>query len=386
MPDYTNTYYLARLLDKPGTGTGTGTSVPVYGYDCYDCGPADQDLLRWLDLVSNPAVTEADPEPLVPVLGQITPCQKDWEGAERYVDYDMGGGHVRRVSHELTMLLPGMNDCTLDGSTCVYVRLDWNGTDGWEASQDFVAGSATYRVYGVWTGIDEEWFIDYGGCLTGTAVPLSALCSSPLRLSGTGGGGPYGLGCCDAVPAPQQFLVWDKGPPVYAGRAVDVWERPGTGTGTGTNDPAWVPVYLVSECCQEGCPFNPGCCDGVPIDAALDFTFFNLAQDAGSCLASCTPSTISASATSSDGCVTFSVDACPAPNVVCLTCDLADSSADQTRNWDHYRLLVGAGGTTVILPTSGSCTPFSVTFDDVPWTAPGIFGTCTGTVSVTVTR
>lgn len=381
-----SSHYLARHFDRAaGSAPPSGSGFqPVYALGCADCGPADAEPMRLVDMVPQPpelvgdwesklGATEEGPdgiyeEPVAPVYAQVTQCQKDWVGAEEYVEYDMGLGHTRTVSAEMTMLLEGMHDCT--GEACEYVLLEYDEAEGgWTGSLSMSAGTATFMAWGEWNGLVEEWFLDMDGCTGTLTQPLETVCDYPLRLVGTGGGGPFGSSCCTAAPPPSPLYVWEKITPVYMGRLIDA--------------DGSAPVYLVAECCDDGCPFTPGCCDGIPIDAGIDFTIFNIVTTNGSppCARTCSGATVGA--TTSEGCVTWSVTTCSGPHTICFQCSLSASGAAEERGWEHYRILASS---VLYSPTSGSCDPFSVTFDGLPWTSPDPGGACSGTYSVTVTR
>lgn len=401
VPNRTSTNYLGRLVDlvsHDGLSTSAGSLddlyQQVYGYNCRDCDPPQTQVLRYIDNTTQPSVDvgddPADPneEALVPTFAQIQSCQKDWDGPEEYIDYDMGSGYIRRISKELNVLLIGMDDCSIDGETCISVTLTFDpsaglGTGGFTGSVDLLLGTATFDVYGVWTGISEEWFNILGGCPSGGTQPLAGQCVSPLMLSGIGGGGPFGLACCPAVPPPNPYYVWEKIPPRYVGRLIDVVDpAEQSSSSSGENlDP--IPVYLVAECCNTGCPFNPGCCNGISIDDGLFYTIFNIITTNGNppCTRTCTGADVSP--TLSNGCVIWSVTTCPAPHTICLSCNVARSANSGERGWQNYQLFAAG---VYWQPSSGSCEPFSVTFDNIPWTAPSPAGLCSGTYSVTVTR
>lgn len=377
------THFFGRFVHLPGTGTGTGTGTvrQVFVYECqHDCGPHDTDRIRLVDIVPNANVTADDPDPYTPVYGRITPCQKDWEHAERYIDYDMGGGHVRTISEEMTLFMPGMADCTNDRDNCIFQLLEWNGVDGWTGSVVLNNGTASFKVHGSWNGLNEEWFVDYTGCISGTNVPLGVQCERPLILTGTGGGGPFGLSCCDVVPAPEPYYVWEKMPPIYYGRMAHLTE-PGTGTGTGTG--TFIPMFITSECCDVNCPPYVGCCPGIPRDANIDFTVFNVVTTTPNppCTRSCGPG-VTQTPTTASACITFSVDNCAAPNTICLECSGTEEFEDDDENWRNYRIVKSS---VAYPPSSGSCNPFTVTFLNIPWSSPNPAGLCEGTVSVTVT-
>jgi hypothetical protein len=365
-------HYQARLVDVVD-------NTPVYAVECHQCGTADRDISRIIDIVRQPEPIPEGEEALVPVFAQVLPCQKDWVGEEEYTLYDFGGSpYTRSISKEMTIVLQAMNDCVDNGATCIYELLTYSGTNSsWIGGTDLVGGHVGFEVFGTWDGIDEHWYLTLTGCPTVPPAhlpltqPLTMSCQDPLYMEGTGGGGPFTVAnCCDATPAPAVILIWAKIPPIYVARHV----------GMDGNDP----VYASAECCPESCPFNPGCCDGIAINAGLIYTVFNVVTTTPNppCTRSCGPGA-SVSATTSLGCVTFSITNCSGPHTVCLSCSLSASTISHERGWENYRIsLLGND----YPPVAGSCDPFFVTFENIPWTSPSPGGTCSGTCSITVTR
>lgn len=360
---------LGRLVDL--VDDGAGGVAPVYAADPPPgCGPPDTGLMLLVDLIDDGSGG------VVPVYAQVTPCQKDWVETEAYVGHDTGG-LVVRLSREVTVLVTGMEDCTADGSACPEATLVYDeGLGRWAGELALNNGTAAFEFYGVFNGVDVDWFLDLGGCLASSggpgpvAAPLTPDCGWPPRWTGIGGGGPFtGDNCCLASPPPSILYVLGKVPPVYLGRLVDLLPDGSGGA---------VPVYATSESCDL-CVGSQGCCPGVPVDDEVEYTYFNVANATPGCACSGPADSGSPRA---DSCETwgFTSPGCTAPQTCCLVCVPGDVG---DRSWENYRLLVEG---TLYEPSSGSCDPFSVTFDGVPWETADPGGACSGTLSITATR
>lgn len=300
----------------------------------------------------------------------VPECQKDWEETVEMVEHDTGG-LVVTLSREIKLQFVKMEECTTDNSACPYTTLIYDPVRNlWTGELGLDQGTAEFEFYGVWTGFDIEWFLAYLGCAyTGTgsnAAPATVVCTGVGKW-GVTGGSPLS-DCCDGDPVPSVATLTGKMNPIVRGREVDTEQG--------------VRVFLVNECCPDECQESVGCCFGERIDDQLDYTIFNIVQNEPTCTRSCSGATVLPTAI--DGCATWSVTSCPGPHTICLTCDLvAAGSATVQNGWEHYRLYQGG---TYYSPSSGSCDPLSVTFDNLPWTSPDPSGICGGTYSVTVTR
>lgn len=302
----------------------------------------------------------------------VPECQKDWDEEVEYVSHDTGsGGPAVVLSREIKLQFNQMEECTTDNSACPYITLIYDvARNMWTGSIALDTGVAEFEFYGVWNGVDNiDWKLGYYGCAdmgTGSNVAIITVVCTGVGKWTAIGGSPL-INCCDGDPIPSQIVLTGKMNPIVRGREVDVLSG--------------FKVYAINECCPDECQESPGCCFGERIDENIDYTGFNVVNNTGGC--ACASPTFTP--TDSSGCaiMTWGSDArCTGPVSVCLSCQPTGTGTTQ-HGWQFYRLIWGGNS---YAPSSGSCDPLSVTFDNLPWTTASPMGACSGTLSVTVTR
>lgn len=276
------TTYLARLVDlveNRGSTSSSDTDAGVYVYPCIPCGPPDPDLYRLVDIVLEPDPVQRILQPYVPVYATVSPCGKEWESAEDYVEYDMGFGHTRVISRELRARITGPGALGCAGEDCYFFNLDFDsGENGWVANVPFASGTMTVLVYGTFDGFNEFWWYEATGCPTENAFPVGAdvLCDQPLRLlSEFALLGPPVPGACCEYSGTIELMVWALIPPYYLTRFVDmVRDDRSSGSGIGEN----VPVFLSAECCDLPCDPIARCCPGINSGTTVIVMTFEVAS------------------------------------------------------------------------------------------------------------
>ncbi len=405
---------------KLGTPATIGLAVdlnPEVGQDelvaalikeCEECGIPDRGFSPITDLIPNP---DYDPEgegsarePWIYVFGRIPQCGKRWQGPESYIlyDFDTGGSYSRYLSAEFEWYIKNLSDCLtgadLSGHVCreppdnlVFdvVKQRWCG------SYTLLGGTLAVEVFGRIIAGEERWFIQYKGC---TFIPdppedpdsimeFAISCAYPMR--GTAGVTHYvGVGCCNDLlepPSPAwggliQVEIQELIRPISQGIPIDV--RP-------TDEPVR-DVQANGDCCDVDCPLEPGCCNNpIWINAAMSFTLSDFTVECDHTLPmGCAVEDLVVSSTDTSGCVTWNVGLC-LTSTICLQCDYDESTDDDNRGWQHYRLKVtdpGTGTITYFEPVDGSCDPFFLTFNVTQTlTATNVLDPTICTVTYTVT-
>lgn len=335
-------------------------------------------LGRLIDLITVPIVG------LVPVFGQVKTCFKEWEEEVEFGFLDCGDGVPIRMPRELRARFTSFTDCTANYPCPETTLFFEEETTDWRGEIALADGTLGLRFYCEFDPILEEvtFRVDYtGDCVYGglTTSPIIQECESPPSWVTHS----INIECCQGGLQPNPFAtltVYAKNRPVYLARHVDM-----------VNNGGLRPVFAAVEDCEETCPEPPGCCFGVLInDGNTIVTIHSVVQTGGpfDC-SSCSGNTVTIPEGSS--CVVSKlgpgISPCPVSYLFCLTCDFEQSEYDGRSGWEYYRLTYDGSGTEYE-PTSGSCSPLSLTFTNLPWTAPGgPYGVaCFGTFSVTITR
>lgn len=398
-------YYTSRFIDlmmRPAShsdGSSGDDLSRVFGYQCTDCGPAaDTDVMRLIDIVRNPAPDEDHPEPWLPVYAQVATCGKDWKDAYGLIDYDFKGHPTYRrfISSELRVRWEGGTGCFNfhEEQVCIYGDLRYDvGLNEWNNQHNpinAIGGGVIFHIWGETDGVNEFWVYTVSGCQD-IAVPtlFDLTCFQPLR-----GAAPIALqydppACCIA---PNGGLLYFQSlvNPVYIARLVDVVDYGAvSGSSESISGGQNVPVYLAAECCPDVCDPTTGCCDHLNNGfTTLDYIPFDL----------------EASCAGGGGCVLSSVSFPPLLPwqgnilIICSSGEPNTQSGVQVailecvpgnpRGWENFQLRYTGSelGEIIVRPVDGSCDPFFLLFEDLPFqiTLPDST-VCTGTFDLTIT-
>lgn len=345
---------VSRLADRVESASG---ERDVYVWrEGNHCGVPDEPFLAQLtDVVQSPSLGTAK------VYGFVARCQKDWLDEVEFVTHDCGSGNTVTLSKEVKFRGNKFEDCAPYGEPCPEATLIYNYATGrWEGELPLLEGTASLAFYCTWDGF-VKWWLEVAGCAYPAAVLLTPTCVYPPKWTGTGNE-IFGDCCPEGLlMVPTVYTIEALVDPLYEGRLADHVNG--------------MDVYAYDEHCEASCQESAGCCPGVPLDSQWEFTIFNVSGCG--CGAA-----VDGGYTFGNVCQTFGLSGCSTAFTLCLLCQPYGNE----RTWEHYRLQIGTGG-KIYTPSSGSCDPVSVTFHGVEVIQDvGPYGTCVGTISVTVTR
>ncbi len=351
--------------------------------------------------------------------------RKGIEGPQyEVIDYNLGNGIFVKIGNELELVFEDMAECHPEGKYCESVTLlfdeeenKWLGDFTWNTGLN--GANVPYEFYGFSVynpetdDYDIFWVLHSLGCFVsetggigvgpqptpdGIFQFMTVICPAPLVWETIDEAQPYGYFncCCNTPYSPPVLRIYNKMRPVTLGRFVHRVNR--------------TSVYQVDDVVCE-CPCSDSCCPGTPFDDDTEFTVFDfvITSTIGPFPGNCglcgeiqveEDSSVSGDSPPTRTCrLLFFEPGCFTGVSVCvycspLGCGEGSGAAEPAQRWQYYRLYMQLSlplpfpddYDEVRVPDSGSCSPFSVTFIDIPFKVETSGAICEGTFSLTVTR